>query len=144
MFANKVGEKLDTFFGMEIEDFDATLSQPVDAAAKVHRLSNDNGQDSKLANQAAAIPAGCQRRDHDFVAIASLASGAAECIGFAVNGRIILLNTAVMAATKQLTIAGKERGAYRYATLREALAGFRDGDLQHGVIIGDLFAIHPG
>jgi len=48
---------LNTFFGMEVDDFGAVLAQPIDAAAKIYGLADDNGANAKLADQAAAIPA---------------------------------------------------------------------------------------
>src|SRR5258707_653282 len=73
MGGNVVREHLDAIFGVEVDDIGAVLAQPIDAAAKVHGLADHYGADAKLANQAAAVPAGRQGSNHDFVAVAPLA-----------------------------------------------------------------------
>src|SRR5260370_2833962 len=78
MIGNVPPEHLDAFARMGVEDFGAVLAEPVDAAAKIYRLADDYGTNSKLADEAAAIPAGSQGGRHDFVAVSALAAGFAK------------------------------------------------------------------
>ena len=55
---NIVGKERDTFLGVEVEDFDAERAEPVDAALESTAFADDDASKIKLANQAAAIPAG--------------------------------------------------------------------------------------
>src|SRR4051812_30195532 len=66
-------------FGLQINNFDAVLLQPVLPAEEVHRLADDDGADVELPHQPAAKPAGRERGDHDGVAVAAPhAAGLAE------------------------------------------------------------------
>src|SRR5207245_2543889 len=78
MFLYVFRQQLDAFLGLEINDFDAVFAQPIDSTLKVYRLPHDDGPDSKLTDQSAAVPARSEGRDHDFVAIGSLAARAAK------------------------------------------------------------------
>src|SRR3989304_325816 len=78
-------EHLDALGRAQVDDLDAVLAQPLDAAAEIHGFADHDGPDIELAHQAAAVPAGRERRDHDLVAVAALPAGLAEGIGFAVN-----------------------------------------------------------
>jgi hypothetical protein len=102
-----------------------------DAAAEIHRFADNNGGDTELADQSAAIPARRQRGDHDFVAIGALAAGPAERVGLTVDGRVIFLNTAVVAATQKFSFTVEKRGTDGDAAFGQAHAGLRDGDFQH-------------
>src|SRR5712692_1577756 len=99
------GEHLDAFVRMSVEDFGAVLAQPVDAAAEIHGLADNYGADAKLADQAAAIPAGSQRGHHDFVTVAALPACFAKRIRFTMCGGIAFLHSAVVAASEQFSVA---------------------------------------
>src|SRR5882762_11887324 len=75
MIGNVPPEHLDAFARMGVEDFDPVLAEPVKAAAEIHGLADDHGANAKLADEAAAIPAGSQGGHHDFVAVGTLAAG---------------------------------------------------------------------
>src|SRR5260370_6723593 len=94
---------------MQGDYLDAIFVQPVDAAAEVNRFADDHRADAELPHQAAAIPAWRQRGDHDFVAIAALAAGAAESVGFAVERKIIFLDAPIVAAPYAFSL-GVEKG----------------------------------
>jgi hypothetical protein len=127
-----IGEQADAFVGVQVDDSDTAFAQPIDAAAEVDRLADDDRPDVELADQAAAVPAGSKRGDHDFVAIAALTAGFAEGVGFSVDGGIALLDAAVVSAAEDLAIARKQCGADGNAAFGEAEVGFLDGDLQQG------------
>ncbi len=58
IFLNIVGKERDTFLGVEVEDFDVERAEPVDAALESAAFADDDASKIKLADQAAAIPAG--------------------------------------------------------------------------------------
>ena len=64
-------------------------------------LADHQRADAELANQAAAIPARRERRNHHQVAITALPAGAAKGIRLAVDAGIALLHTAVTAPAQQ-------------------------------------------
>src|SRR5262249_7565524 len=78
-------QQLDAFLGVEVNDFDAILAQLIDSALKVYRLAHDDRSDAKLTYQSTAIPIRSEGRNHGFVAIGSLAVGAAKGVRFAVR-----------------------------------------------------------
>src|SRR5690242_279723 len=82
----------------EVDDLNAMIAQPIDAADKGAALTDNDSAESELPNEAATVPAGRERSDHDQIAITALAPGAAECIGFPVDTGIALLNAAIVAA----------------------------------------------
>jgi hypothetical protein len=86
----------------------------------------------ELADEAAAIPAGGEGGDHDFVAIGALAAGFAEGVGLAVNAGVGLLDAAVAASGEQGAGVVEERGADGDAAFFQAEASFVDGDTEHG------------
>jgi hypothetical protein len=128
---NIVGEQRDAFLRPKIYDDYTGLAQPIDAAGKISGLPYDHRRNGKLADQATAIPAGRQRGDHDFVAVGALTACPPERVGFAVNRRVVLLNTAVMAASEQITLIIEKGGANGDAAFGEALPSFCNCDLQH-------------
>ncbi len=65
---------------------------------EIDGLADDYGGDAELADEAAAIPARRQRGDHNLVAIGALTAGTAEGVGFSVDGWIVFLHAAVVAA----------------------------------------------
>src|SRR5215472_9491259 len=103
MAADEASQEIDAFAGVEVNDGDAILAEPLDATLEVDGFADQHGADAKLADEAAAIPAGRKRGDHDFVAIPALASGAAKGVGFAVDGRIAFLNASVVALAEKFS-----------------------------------------
>src|SRR5712692_7408126 len=99
------GEHLDAFVRMGVEHFGAVFAQPIDAAAEIYGLADHNGANPKLADQAAAIPAGSQRGHHDLVAVTPLPARFAKRIRLAMRRRIALLHSAVVAASQQFPVA---------------------------------------
>ncbi len=99
------GEHLDALVRMGVEHFCAIFTQPIDAAAKILRFADDYGADAKLADQAAAIPAGSESGHHDFVAVTSLPARFAKSIGLAMCGGIAFLHSAIVAAAQEFSIA---------------------------------------
>ena len=91
MSFDKFRKHLDALAGVQIDDVHAVLTKPVDTALEIHGLADDNGPDPELPNQPAAIPARSEGRDHDRVAVVSLASGFSKRISLAVDRRIVLL-----------------------------------------------------
>ena len=92
IFADISGQEVDAFGGMQVDDLNAVLAEPVDPASEVDRLAYDYSGDAELADQSAAIPARRQRGNHDLVAIGALASCAAEGIGLSMDGRVVFLD----------------------------------------------------
>src|ERR1035438_10563461 len=88
-------QRLNAFLRMEIDHCDSIFPQPVNAAMKIHGFADHEGADMELPHQAAAVPAGRKRSDHDFVAITALPSRFAKRIGLAVHRRIILLHPSI-------------------------------------------------
>src|SRR5690606_11205701 len=87
----------DTGLVGEVDHLHAVFAQPVVPALEIHRIAHHHGTDAELAHQAAAVPAGRERGDHDGVAVGALAAGLAEGVGFAVHRRVVLLHAAVAA-----------------------------------------------
>ena len=135
---NVSGQEVNAFGGVEVNHDDAIFAEPVNAAAKVNGLSDNHGGDSELTDETAAIPTRGQGGDHDFVTIGALTPGAAEGIGFAVDGGIVILDAAVVAASQEVSLEIEQGRADRYAALREALASFGEGDMQHLGILGGV------
>jgi len=126
---NIVRQQLDAFVGMGVEDFGAVFTEPVDAAAKIDGLADDNGADAELPNEAAAIPAGSKGGHHDFVSVGALAACFAESICFAVHRWIAFLNSAIVTASQEFSFAIKEGGTDGDSAFGKAEAGFFDGHL---------------
>src|SRR6185295_11635968 len=130
------GEEADALVGVEIDHLDPVLPQPVETTGEVDRFAHHHGADIELAHQAAAVPAGRERGDHDLVAVGALAAGLAEGVGLAVHRGIALLHPAVVAAAEEPALAVEEGRADGDATLGQALPGFLEGDLQHRAVVG--------
>src|SRR5229473_6405846 len=58
-------EQLAALGVVEVDDVDAVLAQPVEAAGKGAALAHDHRADAELAHQPAAIPARGERGDHN-------------------------------------------------------------------------------
>jgi len=106
------------------------------AAGEVDALAEDEGLEAELADEAAAVPAGGERGDHDEVAVGTLAPGIAEGVGFAVEARVVLLDAAVVAAADEGSVVAEDGGTDGEATFGETDAGFFEGDGEHGGVIG--------
>src|SRR6266704_4236826 len=104
-------QHVDAFFGAQVDDFNTILSQPIDAAAEIHRLPDNHGSDAELADQTAAIPARCEGCDHNLVAITSLAARSSKRVGLSVCGWIALLHPSVVSPSEGFLSPIKQRGA---------------------------------
>src|ERR1700722_15011653 len=116
---------------IKVEDFYSQRAQPLDATLKCAALADDYRAESKLADQATAIPARRQRRHHDEIAIAALASSIAKGVGFAMCGGIAVLDAPIVARADEFALGIKDRRANRNAALSRAFAGFGYRDRQH-------------
>ena len=103
MFGYVPFQQLPALAAVEIDHLDAVLAEPLDPAGKRPALTYNNGADPELPDEPATVPARRQRRNHDKIAIATLAPGAAEGVGFAVNAGVALLDAPVMSATQEFT-----------------------------------------
>lgn len=139
MLAYIFREQIDTFAGVEVNDFDAILEQPIDSALKVHGLANDDRPDAKLPDQTAAIPARSQRRYHDFVAVGSLAPRAAKRVGFPVRGGIAFLHPAIVTFAQKRPFACKKSGADGNSSFYQSGASFLQSGLQHRLVLFSVF-----
>src|SRR6266571_6436292 len=102
-------QHVDAFFGAQVDDFNTILSQPIDAAAEIHRLPDNHGADAELPDQTAAIPARRERCDHNLVAVTSLAARFSKGVGLSVCGRVALLHPPVAAPSEEFSSAIKQR-----------------------------------
>jgi hypothetical protein len=134
MRGDVTSEQVAAFLVVEIDDPDAILAQPVKTAGKVAALTHDERADAELAHQTAAIPAGRERSDHHHVAIAALAAGAAEGVGFGVHAGVSMLHSAVVAAAHQLSGFAEKRRANGDASFDESEAGLFESDGEHLVV----------
>jgi len=98
IFPDVSGQEIDAFSGMQVDDLDAIFAEPTDATSEINGLADDYGRNAELADQAAAIPTGRQRGDHDLVAIGALPSRAAESVRFSVDGRVVFLDPPIVTA----------------------------------------------
>src|SRR5260370_12590029 len=119
---------------MQVDDFGAVLAQPIDRTSKIHGFSHNYHANAELADEAAAIPAGRQGGDHDFVAITALAARLSKGIRFSMHRRITFLHSAVVAAPQQFSFAFEQRGPDRNSSFGEPEARFFHGHFQHGEI----------
>src|SRR5258708_11451930 len=101
IFADVGGQEVDAFGGVEVDDLDAVFAEPVDGPAEIDGFAGDYGVGGELGGEAAASPARAERSDPQFVAIGALATGAAEGVGFWVDGGIVLLDAGVSGAAPQ-------------------------------------------
>jgi hypothetical protein len=131
MFSNVVGKGSNALFVMEIDDLGAVFAEPVDAALEIHGLADNDCANPELADKAAAIPAGSERGGHDFVAIAFLTAGFAESIRLAMDGGIVFLDSAIVAAAQELSVLVEQGCTYGNPALGKT--GFRlfDRYVQH-------------
>ncbi len=85
-----------------------------------------------MADEAAAIPAGGERRDHDETAVAALAACITEGVSFAVKGRIAELHSTIVTGAEEDSFGAENCGADGDAPFRKTFAGLRDGDCEEG------------
>lgn len=122
--ANIICQKVETFGGIEVNDFDSKGTEPVQAALEIAAFSDNYLAKTELADKAAAIPTWSKRRDHNKAAIAALAAGVAEGVRFTVHGGIAILHAAIVAGTNEFSLAVENCGADGDTALGQALAGF--------------------
>ena len=139
IFLNVGGEEGDAFLGVEVEDFDVEGAEPVDAALEGAGFADDDAGESELANEAAAVPAGRECGDHGQFAVAALASGVAEGVGFSVEGWVVILYAAIVAGAEEGSVFVEDGGADGDAAFGESFAGFGDGDGEHGVVVESVW-----
>ena len=137
-FGDEFLEEVDAVLGMEIDHADAVFDEPVEAAAEADGFTDDDSSDLELADEAAAIPAGGEGGDHDFVAVGALAAGFAEGVGFTVDAGVGLLDAAVAASGEQGAGAVEESCSDGDAAFAQAEAGFVDGDAEHGAALVEV------
>src|SRR5208282_3791047 len=115
--------------------FDAVFAEPIDPAAEIHRFAHDNGPNPKLTDQPAAIPAGRERRGHDFVAVTLLAPRFAKRIRLAMHGRVVVLHSAVVAAPQKFSLAIKQSRANRNSAFGKSGLCFTDSRFEQRQIV---------
>ena len=120
----------------EVDDVDAEFAEPKLAAGEVDALAEDDGAEAELADEAAAIPAGGERGDHDEVAVGALAAGVAEGVGLTVEAGVGLLDAAVVAPADEGAVGAEDGCADGETAFGEAEAGFVEGDAEHGGVVG--------
>jgi hypothetical protein len=128
---NVSSEHFRAFRVIEVDDVDAMFAEPVEAAGEVSAFADYQGADVELADEAAAIPAWSESGDHDQVAVGTLPAGATEGVCFAMDGRVALLDAAIVAAAEQGAILVEESGADGDASFGESEAGFVERDGKH-------------
>src|SRR5438067_1279766 len=101
MFGDERAEHVDAFLRSEVDNLDSALAKPIDPALEVDRLADHDLADSELADESAAVPAGGEGCDHDLVAVVALPAGVPEGVCFAVDGRIVVLDAAVVSASEK-------------------------------------------
>lgn len=135
VLADVVGEEVGAGRRVEVDDFDSGGAEPVEASGEVARFADDEGAEAELADEAAAVPAGGERGDHDEVAVGALPSGAAEGVGFAVDGGVGLLDATVVAAADEVAGGVEDGGSDGDSAFGEAEVGFGERDFEHGGVI---------
>src|ERR1700735_2173231 len=135
MFSNVALEELRAVGGLEVDHLDSPLAQPVDSAAESARLADDHGADLKLHYEATAVPARRQGGHHDGVLVGTLASGLAKSIRLAVDGRIVLLDPAVVPPPEKPSRPVKQCGADGNPAFRHPQARFLQRDNEHTFVI---------
>src|SRR6185437_10713609 len=129
--ADEAAKEVFAFVGVEVDHLDAVFAQPIDAAAKCFALADDDAREAELADKARAIPAGRERGGHGHAAIAALASGVAEGVGFAMGAGVAVLHAAVVAGSEQLSIGREDGGADGDAAFSQPFAGLGDRGGEH-------------
>ena len=99
------------------------------------RLADDDGAESELTYEAAAVPAGSECGDHEEIAVRGLTACAAEGVGLAVNGWVVLLDAAVVSRADEFATAVEYGCADWDAAFCEAGAGFGERNLKHCSVV---------
>ncbi len=104
-------------------------------AFEVDRFTDYHRADIELPDQTRAIPAGRQCRHQNLVAIVGLATGFTKGVGFAVDGRVVVLHPAIAAASEQIAMSVEQRRADRYAAFIKTGLRFGERHSQHVCIV---------
>src|ERR1700691_264829 len=129
--ALEIAHDLDTFGRGQIEDVEAPLAEPDDAALGVDAVTDDHAFKLKLVDEAGAIPARSEGGHQDEVAVAGLAACGAEGVGFAVHGRVAVLYQAVAACAEQDAVGAEDGPADRDAAFGKSNASLFERDSEH-------------
>src|ERR1700730_2553667 len=120
---------------MHVDDLDTVFTQPVDPAAKRARLAHDYFHDPELTDEAAAIPAGRERRDHDRILVASLTTGPAKRIRLAVYGGVVILDPPIVSSAEQRSVVVEECGTDGDAPFGKTCLGLLEGNVEHCLVV---------
>src|SRR5579862_6590233 len=123
-----------TLFRRKVDHFDSIFLKPIDAAAKINGFTHNNGSNSELTDQPAAIPARRKRCHHDFVPITFLASRSAKRIRLPVRRRIAFLHSTIVATAQEFSCVVEKRRADRNSALCESALRFFYRDLKQPLI----------
>src|SRR4051794_6145058 len=135
MLVDEPPQELEAGLGVEVDHGHAALAQPIHAALEGARLADHDGPDPELAHETAAVPARRERRDHHRVAVGAPAPGIAERVGLAVDGRVVVLDAAVVPAAQQRPVGMEERRADRDPALGAPGPRLLERDLQHLLVV---------
>jgi hypothetical protein len=116
-------EKLAAFAVVQVDDFDTDFAEPIEAAGEGAAFADNESANAKLAHQAAAVPTGRKRCNHDQVTITALSAGTTKGVGFGVHAGVTLLYTAVVSLADQVAGARKHGCANWNAPFSQAEAG---------------------
>src|ERR1700722_5132167 len=131
MRRNESFHQLTTLAIVEVDDFHAVFTQPVQAAGEGAAVTDHKRSDSELAHQTTAVPARSKRSHHHQIAITRLAACAAKSVSLAMNAGIALLHAAIAAPAEHLALTRKQGRAHGNAALAEADARLFNGHRQH-------------
>src|SRR5262249_33451435 len=102
--ANIFAQHRNTLLRIQIEDLHTQRAKPFHTALKIPALAHNDGAESELPHQPAAIPARRQRRHHDQLLVALLPPGVPKRVGLPMHRRIALLHAAVVSRADQLAL----------------------------------------
>ena len=122
--ANIICQEIETFGGIEVNDFDSERTKPIHTTLEIAAFSDNYLAKAELTDEAATIPARSERGDHNKTAIAALAAGIAEGVRFAVHRGIGILHAAIVARTDEFSVAVENCSADGDTALGQASAGF--------------------
>jgi len=140
MLADEPAQQVDALLRGQVVYLEAVLAQPVDAALERPALANHHRPEPELPDQARAVPARRQSRDHNKVAVRPLPPGIAEGVRLSMGRGIVVLDPPVMARTHQRSVPPKDRRPNRNPAFGQSLAGFIDGNGKHCLQIGNRHA----
>src|SRR4029077_18246383 len=135
---DKLAQQAGALVGVEVNHCDSVVTQPVDAAFESHRFAHDHRSDPELPYKPAAVPARCERGNHDRVAVAALPARFSKGVGLAVDRWIILLDPPVMTAPQEVALRIEQRRADRDSAFGQSLARLFDCPPQESVVIDRL------